>query len=83
MSALIDEMLADHRILTNEEALKVTEALQILGRHAKGIRGHTSHPQAGQAADIVERIAYPVAQLLESMLDNGMIAPAGYVPGTE
>ena len=80
-NSILDAMLADHRVLTYEEAVTVAKALDILEKHAEGIQHHTAHPQAAQAANIVRRMAFPVGQLLESLLDTGMVAPAGYVPG--
>lgn len=81
MSAELDAALADHRVLTHTEAMTVAYALLILEKHAAGIRNHGVHPDSRQAADVVENITQPVAQLLDLMLQTGMVAPAGYKPG--
>lgn len=76
--AQLDAALADHRVLTHEEALTVAKALDILERHAEGIRNHTGHPQAGFAADTILKCLVPIGGLLTALMDTGMIAPRGY-----
>lgn len=83
MSAELDAMLADHRALTHEEALTVARALDIMEKHAEGVRTYMRHPKAGQAADIVLRATVPVGLILSSLLDSRLVAPRGYVPGSE
>ena len=79
----LDTMLADHRVLSYDEAMTVAKALEIMERHAEGVRNHVRHPQAAHCADIVLRSIYPVGRILETLIETHMIAPAGYVPGTE
>ena len=79
----LDAMLADHRVLSFEEAMAVAKALDIMEKHAEGVRNHLNHPQAAHCADIVLRSIYPVGRILETLIETHMIAPAGYVPGTE
>lgn len=79
----LDAMLADHRVLSFEEAMAVAKALDIMEKHAEGVRNHLNHPQAAHCADIVLRAIYPVGRILETLIETHMIAPAGYTPGTE
>ena len=79
----LDAALADHRVLSHTEAMTVAVALDILEKHSKGIRHTGNHPDKEQAADVIDRIINPVGHLLEMMLQSGMVAPAGYVPGAE
>jgi len=76
----LDTMLADHRVLSYEEAMAVAKALEIMERHAEGVRNHLRHPQAAHCADIVLRAIFPMGQILEALIETHMIAPAGYVP---
>lgn len=76
----LDEALADHRVLSHDEAMVVVSALQIMDRHAQGVR-NMAHPDAGQAADVVSEATFTLSLILQALVDTGMIAPAGYTPG--
>lgn len=81
MSADLDAALADHRVLTHDEALTLAQAVSILEQHAEGVRKNGAHPDRGQAADVIVKIAGGVGYLLQTAIMTGMIAPRGYVPG--
>lgn len=82
MSGDLDAMLADHRVLSYAEAMTVAQALDIMEKHAEGVRNHLRHPNAPLCADIVLRAIYPMGKILEALIETNMIAPAGYVPGS-
>lgn len=81
MSAELDAALADHRVFTHAEALTLAQAVSIMEKHAEGIRKGGTHPDRGEAADVILKIAGGVGYMLQTAIMTGMVAPRGYVPG--
>ena len=67
-----EEGLASGIVLTAEEGDTVVSALQIMGRHAEGVR-NSGRPFAVEASEIIAQILLPLAEMFQSMIECGMV----------
>ena len=69
-----EEGLASGICLTAEEGNTLVEALQLLRRHAEGIR-NSGRPFAKQASEAIAQRLIPVSELVLMMYEDGIIRP--------
>ena len=67
-----EEGLAAGIVLTAEEGNTVVRTLQIMTRHAEGVR-NSGRPFAVEASETIAQIVLPLAQMFQSMVDCGMV----------
>jgi len=67
-----EEGLATGIVLTAEEGDTVVRTLQIMTRHAEGVR-NSGRPYAVEASEVIAQTVLPLAQMFESMIDCGMV----------
>jgi hypothetical protein len=67
-----EEGLAAGIVLTAEEGDTVVRTLQIMTRHAEGVR-NSGRPFAVEASEVIAQIILPLAEMFESMIDCGMV----------
>jgi hypothetical protein len=74
-----EEGLAAGIVLTAEEGDAVVRALQILTRHAEGIR-NSGRPFAVEASEVIARTLLPVGEMFLNMVECGMVLQHGEPP---
>jgi len=68
----VEEGLAAGIVLTAEEGDTVVSALQIMARHADGIR-NSGRPNAVEASEIIAERMVPFAEMFLMMTQTGMV----------
>lgn len=68
----VEEGLATGIVLTAEEGETVIRALQIMTRHADGIR-NSGRPNAVEASEIIAQNILPFGETFLMMMQSGMV----------